>query len=266
MADAVNNPVIVSATRDPNLVTNEIFVGITDGTTQVTVTGTALDVNASNASVLVDDAAFTPAVSSVSAAGYFADETAPDSVDEGDIGAARMTLDRKQLVRVVGASDADRLDINASGQAQVDLAAVSVTAVPVSKDGAANTELNPIWVQQTETLVSGEEVHDYDVASAIASDASDSHDYTVTGTTFFLHSVDFSASGGMKVEILAGPVAGLVAIATRFTDKGGPLGQQIVFHPPVEVPVTSTGTVRVTRTNRQGQAIDLYSTIMGRDV
>lgn len=47
---------------------------------------------------LADDAAFTPATSRVMPSGYFADETATDSVDEGDIGAARMTLDRKQIV------------------------------------------------------------------------------------------------------------------------------------------------------------------------
>ena len=48
--------------------------------------------------VLVDDAAFTPATSSVMMAGFQADETATDSVDEGDAGAARMTLDRKLIV------------------------------------------------------------------------------------------------------------------------------------------------------------------------
>lgn len=48
--------------------------------------------------VLVDDAAFTPATSSVSMAGFQADEASTDSVDEGDAGAARMTLDRKQIV------------------------------------------------------------------------------------------------------------------------------------------------------------------------
>lgn len=47
--------------------------------------------------VLVDDAAFTPATSSVMMAGFEADETATDSVDEGDAGAARMTLDRKVI-------------------------------------------------------------------------------------------------------------------------------------------------------------------------
>lgn len=46
----------------------------------------------------VDDTAFTPATSSVLASGFFADETATDSVDEGDIGAARMTLNRRQIM------------------------------------------------------------------------------------------------------------------------------------------------------------------------
>ena len=49
---------------------------------------------------LADDAAFTPATSRVFPAGFEADETTPDSVDEGDIGAARMTLDRKQIATI----------------------------------------------------------------------------------------------------------------------------------------------------------------------
>lgn len=48
--------------------------------------------------VLVDDAAFTPATSKVRAIGCQADETSPDSVDEGDVGCPRMTLDRMQIV------------------------------------------------------------------------------------------------------------------------------------------------------------------------
>jgi hypothetical protein len=54
--------------------------------------------------VLVDDAAFTPATSSVMMAGFEADETSTDSVDEGDAGAARMTLDRKVIVTAQGHS------------------------------------------------------------------------------------------------------------------------------------------------------------------
>ncbi len=259
----------ISATRDDNSVTNEVFVGITDGTTQVTITGTALDVNASNASVIVDDTAFTPATSSVSAAGYFADETTPDSVDEGDIGAARMTLDRKQLVRVVGASDADRLDINVSGQAQVDVAAHALTnanALPISKDNSANSELNPLFTHNVDTVVSGEEIHDYDTAVDVAVDTPSNHDYTVVGTTFLLKSIIVSGSGNIKFELLVGPVAGLVAKMTGFLNGRDGDTKQIDFDPPIEVPVTSTGTIRVIRTNRQGSATDVYSTIIGNDV
>jgi len=48
--------------------------------------------------VFADDAAFTPGTSKVMVAGFQADESSTDSVDEGDAGAARMTLDRKQIV------------------------------------------------------------------------------------------------------------------------------------------------------------------------
>ena len=69
------------------------------GTFAVQVDGSALTaLQLIDNPVLVDDAAFTPATSSVMMAGFEADETATDSVDEGDAGAARMTLDRKVIV------------------------------------------------------------------------------------------------------------------------------------------------------------------------
>jgi hypothetical protein len=271
----------------------------------------ALSVNAE----AVDDSAFTIGTDYVTTTGFLADETAPDSVDEGDVGIARMTLDRKLLTRIVGATDANRLDIDASGHAQIDIAAdssggvevvqdtagdlnmtevnsgdiktaveiiddwdngadqcnidiaaVSVTALPVSKDSNANSETNPLYVYNVKTVVSGYEVHDYDLASAIASDASSNHDYTVANTTFFLKSVIVSGSGNIKAEIQTGPVASLATKAVVFLQGRQGDTKQVTFDPPIEVPVTSTGTVRVIKTNRQGTATDLYSTIIGSDV
>jgi hypothetical protein len=49
-------------------------------------------------SELADDAAFTVGTSRVLPSGFLADETATDSVDEGDIAAARVTLDRRLIV------------------------------------------------------------------------------------------------------------------------------------------------------------------------
>jgi hypothetical protein len=47
--------------------------------------------------IKADDAAFTPGTTKVMMAGFQADEASTDSVDEGDAGAARMTLDRKVI-------------------------------------------------------------------------------------------------------------------------------------------------------------------------
>lgn len=47
---------------------------------------------------LLDDAAFTIGVDRVDPIGMLADETSTDSVDEGDVGIPRMTLDRRQIV------------------------------------------------------------------------------------------------------------------------------------------------------------------------
>lgn len=223
-----------------------------------------------SADVHVDDSAFTVGTDSVGAAGYLADETTPDSVDEGDVGIARMTLDRKQLNVIVDATtDSQRLAINATGEAQVDVAAHALTnanAVPVSKDNSANSETNPIWVQNTDASVSGTEVQDFDTTASVAADGADNHDYTVTGTTFLLSSVIVSMSGNGKFEIQVGPLATLVTKAVGFlTGREGDT-KQVNFSPAIEVPITGTGTVRVIRTNRENQTQDVYSTIIGKDV
>jgi hypothetical protein len=137
-------------------------------------------------------------------------------------------------------------------------------AVKVSANSTANSATNPIFVKEVDAVVSNE-VHSYNTASAVASDATSNHDYTVTGTTFLLRSVKFACSGGGKVEIQTGPVASLATVCVGFISKEGGICQ-IDFNPPKEVPVTSTGTVRLIRTNRQGQAQDLYSTIIGNDI
>lgn len=50
-----------------------------------------------NANEVADDSAFTVGTTRVNPTGLLADETATDSVDEGDIGLPRMTLDRKAI-------------------------------------------------------------------------------------------------------------------------------------------------------------------------
>jgi hypothetical protein len=93
-ADGESNTQTVLAT--------EAYPAVFNGTTWDrlrgdTTSGAWVNVKAA-ADNLTDDAAFTPATSKVMMAGFHADEASTDSVDEGDAGAARMTLDRKQII------------------------------------------------------------------------------------------------------------------------------------------------------------------------
>jgi hypothetical protein len=58
-----------------------------------------LDRRVITAGQILDDAAFGVGTSYVSPIGALADETSTDSVDEGDTGAVRMTLDRRLQVK-----------------------------------------------------------------------------------------------------------------------------------------------------------------------
>lgn len=328
MADG-SFPNLVSRTRDANAADNVIFTQLADnGGNAVTVTGNKLDVNATVnlENSYADDSAFTIATDEVVASGYLADDTAPDSVDEGDIGLARMTLDRKQLMVITDpTTDANRLGIDASGYitsningtVTIDANSSDVTVdngagasavniqdggnsitvdgtVAVSSVGgtvtvsATDLDIRDLSASQdnvaisdgTDTLavnsdgslnvnivnaaITGE-IHDYDTAASVASDGTSNHDYTVANTTFLLNSVIVSGSGNVKFEIQTGPVASLSTVAVGFLNGRQGDTKQVTFDPPVEVSSASTGTVRVIRTNRQGNAMDVYSTIIGVD-
>lgn len=117
-------------------------VHINDGGNSITVDNSALtelagainssrlDVNIANndlnSSTLQDDAAFTPGTSYVTAIGFQADETTPDSVNEGDVGAPRMTLTRKPYAVITDPTSENNAAVDGSGHLQVDIAADSV--------------------------------------------------------------------------------------------------------------------------------------------
>jgi len=103
--DETNDAVKVSVVADSVGSTVDTEDGSVAGgqSTVAMVIGLPYDWDGSNwvrrvTSHIIDDAAFTPATSGVTMAGFEADETGTDSVDEGDAGAGRMTLDRKQIV------------------------------------------------------------------------------------------------------------------------------------------------------------------------
>lgn len=101
------NEIVGDVAQDVAVAGNPVLVGLRASTATPTAMSADGDsvyawADRNGAQVVVgnvlDDAAFTAGTNRVVPIGLFADETATDSVDEGDIGAARMTLDRKTIV------------------------------------------------------------------------------------------------------------------------------------------------------------------------
>lgn len=88
-----------------------------------------------NPLLIADDAAFTPGTSRVVPIGAFADETSPDSVNEGDIGAIRMTLDR---ILLTAADRNSEVVVNAVALADNSGHDAEITTMP---DGVKNLKI-----------------------------------------------------------------------------------------------------------------------------
>ena len=230
----------VSATRDANLVTNPIFVELSDGSAALGTVGNPVFVDVTDTTFAVTQSGTWNIATVTTLTGITNDVNIAD-------GGNSITVDAVQL-------DIDDLSHTADSVAIGD----GTDTLGINTDGSINVNVV--------SAVSSDEIQDYNTASAVASDATSDHSYTVANTTFLLSSIIVSASGDCKFELKVGPVASLVTKAVGFlTGKEGDT-KQLIFNPAIEIPVTSTGTVRITRTNREGTAQDLYSTIIGRDI
>jgi hypothetical protein len=247
MADPLIFPSLISKDNDQNAVDNAIFVQLSDGTTEISVTGTSLDVNLTNASI----------------------EVTSNQLDIDDLVAGINSGEDNVLIFANTSKDGTGTDyvplVDADGHLQMDVlthAFTNTNAIPISKDNDANSETNPIFVKVTDTSVSGVEIQDFNQAVDVGAGLTDNHDYTVVNTTMLVSSVIVSASGNAKFEIQVDNGAGYISKAVGFlTGREGDT-KQVEFKPALE----ATTSVRIIRTNRQNQAQDLYSTIIGNDV
>jgi hypothetical protein len=141
-----------------------------------------------------------------------------------------------------------------------DLTATDVVSVNLRDDGGtAFSATNPLAV----TMVSdqlGDEVVDFNTSASVAKDASVNHDYTVTAAKTFLgQNVWVSGSGKLKAQVLVD--GAIVFVAFNSTSN-----------PNIDIPMDkivkagATEVVRITLTNRDNQAQDLYSTLTGIEV
>ena len=129
-----NNDVTVTNATAANLKAEVVGTG----TFAVQVDGSALTaLQKIDDPVFVDDAAFTPATSSVMMIGAEFDDTLPNSVDEGDAGAVRMSANRNLYVSLRDAAGNERgLNVDANG-------AIAITdgSGTITVDNAGLTEL-----------------------------------------------------------------------------------------------------------------------------
>ena len=158
------------------------------------------------------------------------------------------THQNKRVTAVAGADDTVCLDVAIRDES-----------------GASFSTANPLPVSLTEN--GGEEIHDFDMASAIAKDGNSEHTYSVaSGVTVFLYGYKASASGKMKAELQIGDGAVSEVFSTKdvtFNSTANPNIAGDLFRTPIKVIGTAnTTTIKLIRTNRDNQAQDLYSTFI----
>lgn len=263
-------PDLVSKNQDPNAVTNPIFVELSDGTNPLT-TFTVTQATGSNLHVVVD------AGSAV--IGHVITDSGSTTAVTGNVTVVQTTGSNLHVqvdqplpagTNVIGHVITDSGSTTVvTGTVAENLTQVAGSAISLGQKTMANSLPVVLASDQSAITVSSGigaqtgAVCDYNTASAVAGGSTSNHDYTVV-TSMKLSSVSFACSGGGKVELKVGPVASLVSKWVGFVEpESGTV--TMTFNPPIVIPTTSTGTVRLTRTNRQNQAQDLYSTIIGVD-
>lgn len=128
--------------------------GGSSNTTETTQLAVKTAVEALAAALGTDDAAFSVAVSKLFNAGFLFNDTSPDSVNEGDNGAARMSGNRNLYVCIRDNAGNERgLNIDSSGR----LTAVAVAAGDVahgSSDSGNPVKIGGVGRQTNPTAVS----------------------------------------------------------------------------------------------------------------
>lgn len=118
--------------------------------------------------IIADDASFTPATTKIMMAGFEYDDTATDSVDEGDAGAARMSANRNIYIQIRDAAGNERgVNVNASNELKVDASGnqLSISSVGSNKSPQNNfisqqqVAANAVVVGSTTTVVYAKEMN-----------------------------------------------------------------------------------------------------------
>ncbi len=137
----------------------------------------------------------------------------------------------------------------------------AANSLPVQlTDGAAfYSDINPLPVKFSQE---GTPVADPKDASAIAAGASDDHDYTAIGT-FMLNQIVATASGKAKMVVAIETAVASGVFDTKFVQFNSTAETNMLITIANPLPVAAGVRVRITMSNRDLLAQDLYSTICG---
>lgn len=188
-----------------------------------------LDEAAGGGTSMVDDAAFTPAASSVTPIGAIFDDTGPDAVDEGDVGAVRMSGIRSLHVQVRDAAGNERgLNVDASGA----IAVTGAGGTQYTEDAAAAADPvgTALMLVRRDTPSATEVNADGDNVAAKAASTGAQYVELLSGTA----KIGGDATNGLDVDVTRLPA--LVAGSAN-------IGDVDVLTVPAPLSTTGAGTV-----------------------
>lgn len=241
------NPGDVAVKVTDGTITSQQLTVNADGSVNVTDNGGSLTVDAVNLDIR--DLVFATDKVDVSASVIALDATTLAALEsitvQNGAGAAAVNIqDGGNSITV----DAVNLDIRDLSHTQDSVKIGDGTDfLEVNTDGSINVKVldgSP-----------GVDTNDYNTASAVAANATSTHTFTSTGN-FYLTQIEASSSGKMKIEIKVNAVTKFV----QFNSTASPNMTIDIKQPPL---ATSGQTVTITRTNKDNQSQDLYSTICG---
>lgn len=113
----------------------------------------------------------------------------------------------------------------------------------------------------------GTEVDNFNTGSSVAGGATSNHDYTVTALkTLLLTQIEASSSGRIKIEVQVESGVATGTFATKFVQFNSTANPNCSIKIGPAISVAAGVRVRIIRTNKDNQTMDVYSTIMGQEV
>lgn len=248
---AAQDNVAISDGTDTLAVNADGSINITDNGGSITVDGSVTvsstdldirDLSAAQDNVAISDGTDTMAVNADGSINAIVSAT---DLDIRDLAFATDKVDVSGSSVTVSATDLDVRDLtHASDSIKI---GDGTDFLAVNADGSINVKISD--------ASPGTDVADFNTTATVAGGASSNHDYTSTGN-FYLTQIEASGSGKMKIEVLVNGVSKFVQFNSTATPN-----MSIVLKQPI---LATTGqVVRVIRTNRENQAQDVYSTILG---